>query len=204
MIAMTAATNLRVPPNVRRFAFPATIVFAIGTGGDYTPDYLRILDAKIIVGPAKGGDATPNPDNSVDVASAAKDLGYIRSVLKITTSDLARTLKVSRQSLYNWKAGSYIKPHNISKLENLKLAANSFVQAKFTVQPSMLDLKLPGGKSLLEQIASDGDGAAAAVALMNVVTAEAAQRRTLDDLLADSISRKPDVVDYGAPAFREE
>jgi DNA-binding XRE family transcriptional regulator len=202
MIEMVkTSANSKSNGGIRTLAVPMTLILSIGTGGDHTFDYQRIREARLIFDPPR---VAANPSHAVDVVSAANDLRFIRSVLKITQSGLARALGVSRQSLYNWKSGAYLKPQNLFKLANLKSAAETFVQAKFTVLPYMLDHKLSAGKSLLDQIADGRDGGQAASELINKLATNAAQRHALDELLARNISRKPDAFDFGAPAVREE
>lgn len=202
--------------NIRRLAFPATIILVVGTGGcladEYTPgtggdltrERLRILDAKLVLKDDNNQVITCAPSgHSVDIKSAAYDLRYIKSVLKISTSDSARVLGVSRQAIYNWKAGSHIKPDNLSKLTNLKSAADVFVQARLTVSPQMLERRLSDGGTILDRIAAGRSGSEAAAELLNLLSDDADQRRELDAILAGNTSRKPDAFDYGVPAVSE-
>ena len=200
---MTKATSAeRVSDSVFKIVIPSmTLLLAVGTGGESTLDYYRIREAKLVVNSPVDRRVVPT---SIDVASAASDLSRIRAVLKISTSDLARTLGVSRQAIYNWKSGSHIKAHNLSKLANLKLAADEFVQSRITVSSEMLDRTLPGGKTLLERIAEGMDGSAAAYSLINLLRADSERRKEMDALLAENISRPANRLDYGAPAFNED
>jgi transcriptional regulator with XRE-family HTH domain len=206
MIPMaTRTSNLRFgTEEILRCAIPATLSLTLalpGTGGHHSEHYLRLLDAKLYIDAPKkngAGDFVP-----INVATAADDLARIKSILKLSTTDLAQTLGVSRQAVYNWKSGSHIKLDNLTKLANLKSAADVFVEARLTVLPEFLDRKLSSGKTFLEHIAGGAEGAGVAAALIKMLSEEASQRRTLDALLADNTPRLPDASDYGAPAFRE-
>jgi transcriptional regulator with XRE-family HTH domain len=200
MIAMPVATNLNAKTSIFHLALPATLILGIGTGGERTLDYLRIIEAKLVLNPHHV-QPLGSTDGSVSVETAGRDLSFIRSVLKISTSDLAMSLGVSRQAIYNWKAGSFIKAQNLSKLANLLSAAEVFTQARMTVTPQMLDRKLSGGKTFLESITGGANGAETAAMLVNLANREAEHRRSLDEILAENMSRPE--LDYGSPALSE-
>jgi len=46
--------------------------------------------------------------------TTADDLARIRTTLKMSVQQLADCLSVSRQAIYDWKAGSNIKQTNLS------------------------------------------------------------------------------------------
>ena len=64
------------------------------------------------------------PSHSLTVRSwaihgPAGDLEHIRTTLRISVSDLARALGVSRQAVYDWRAGKAITPDNGERLIDL-------------------------------------------------------------------------------------
>jgi len=185
---------------VRVIVPPMTLMLAIGTGGANTPEYCRVRDARLYV---HSGQDDRSARETINVATAADDLARITSILKLSTTELAQTLGVSRQAIYNWKAGSHIKSHNVAKLENLKKAADAIVGARITMSPLLLDRKLTGGKTLLETIADGGNGGDAANALLRLLQDEAHQRESIDRMLADREHPMRDVSEYGVPSFNE-
>lgn len=136
-------------------------------------------------------------------STASSDLEYVKSSLKITTTELARYLGVSRQSIYLWRSGSHIKSHNIVKLENLKRAADVIAASDFQISGLHLARKLPGGLTLLENIGTGSDGREAAKSLINMLQREGLQRNALRQRFA---GRKPTTdshYDGSVAVFRE-
>ncbi|HEX4158678.1 MAG TPA: helix-turn-helix transcriptional regulator [Rhizomicrobium sp.] len=201
-MTMTSGTSYaKTDEGLIRVVLPAMVLtFAMATGGDLVR-YVRLCDAQFSDGVVHT--QTQETDNII-VATAAQELARIKSVMKLSTTDLARVLGVSRQAIYNWKAGSHIKADNLSRLSNLKAAADAFVQARVTVSPRVLERKLSGGNALLDIISTGGNGTAAANELIGMLSLESDQRRALDAILAENISRPSTPFDYGAPAFHED
>jgi len=194
------STNPKNGVGIRTVALPMTLVLGIGTGGEYTFNYQRIREAKLVVGTSR---PTDRMRETIDVATAADDLARIKSILKLTTKELAQTLGVSRQAIYNWRSGAHIKGHNLLKLDSLSKAADVIIGARIAMSPLLLDRKLPGGKTLLESISAGEDGTTAACSLVNLLAQEAEQRKTIDAMLAEHKSPKTDAFDYGVPSFKE-
>lgn len=195
-----ARTNLNAKLGTRVLTLAGPFLLCgIGTGGDSTLDYHRLREVRLIFDVPK-----TTAGASVDVISTANDLRYIRSVLKITASDLARVLGVSRQTLYNWKAGSYLKAQNLQKLENLKSASELFARERITISSHALNKKLPGGETFLDLLASGRSGTDSAALLINSLRDAAQRNKSLEAMFADNVSRKSDKFDYGAPAANEE
>ncbi|HZK91430.1 MAG TPA: hypothetical protein VFC56_14890 [Stellaceae bacterium] len=122
------------------------------------------------------------------MSTAADDIDHIKTSLKITTTELAKYLGVSRQAIYDWRAGAHVKSHNISKLENLRAAASVVDSSETTFSALQINRKLPGGRTLLETIAAGGDGSDAAQSLVNMLRREVAQR---EDRIVRLAGRKP-------------
>jgi hypothetical protein len=161
---------------VRIVAFE--VVASVGTGGDYTAAYHSLREDKRLV---RSNRSTGTKSNGFAVSS---DIDHAKSVLNLTMSEIARCIGVSRQSLYNWIAGGSIKHENLSKLIELKSAADVIAAEGLPERALLLRRKLPGGKTLLETIAAGGSGADAALALVRLADQEARQRAELARLFA--------------------
>jgi transcriptional regulator with XRE-family HTH domain len=169
-----------------------TMLLGVGTGGDYTPSY-HLLRSE------KGAFNKPdNPQGRYRIA-VADDIEHIRSILNLTMAELARCLGVSRQALYNWIAGGRIKDENLATLNELKFAANVIAAGNLPERALFVRRKLPGGKTLLEIIASGGRGADAAHALIEMADDEAKQRLTLAKLFAGRQPRR--LLGHGTPSL---
>lgn len=121
----------------------------------------------------------------MNISIAANDLEHAKSVLKLTTKELAACLKVSRQAIYDWPSGAQIKDHNLAKLQSLTSAADVIAAANVPMSPLLLNRALPGGRTLLEVIGNGGDGADAAKSLLAMLRVESQQRKMVSKMLAD-------------------
>jgi DNA-binding transcriptional regulator YiaG len=176
---------------------PFTLMIGIGTGGAST---IERAEARLErdAGFGQYRRFSNAGTNTADMLSAAGDIAFIRSVLKISAADLARCVGVSRQALYNWKSGSQIKDQNASKVQHLKAAAITLAAEDIDGTSLILRRPLPGGKTLLETISSGGDGKQAAQTLVSMLREEAEQSRMIEARLAGrrSASRSEDVESY--------
>jgi hypothetical protein len=116
---------------------------------------------------------------------AADVLAQIKSTLKLTVSEIASCVGVTRQAIYNWKAGSEMKLANAAKLNALKNAADVISEANLRMSGLILSRTLPGGKTLLETIAAGGEGTAAARSLVAMINEESATRQRISQRFAD-------------------
>jgi hypothetical protein len=175
------------PTNGTSFAYAVTftLLLGVGTGGDYTLSYHSARSKNELY----SGSRPVEPAKSNGFAISI-DLERIKSVLNLTMTELARSLGVSRQAPYNWIAGGTIKDENLSKLNELRSAADVLAAESFEVHPRLLHRKLPGGRTLLETVTSGGSGAEAARSLANMLKIEAEQRAALDKMFADRQSSK--------------
>jgi DNA-binding XRE family transcriptional regulator len=196
----TTSTALKNGGDVLRMVIPMTLFLGIGTGGEYSREFFRIRDAKLVVGQHCADDS----QDAVSVETISDDLERAKRLLNLTTTDIAKTLGVSRQTIHNWKSGGQIKIQNIAKVHSLAAAADALASANVTASPLVLNRVLAGGSTLLETIASSGDGLAAANELLSMLRGEAEQRRMIDRMLAgreQPVERA--VSDYGAPSVTE-
>lgn len=158
--------------------------------------------SQIPVGPVN---AVESPVPGI-IGAATADIEFIQSSLKITSSALARYIGVSRQALYDWKSGGRIKIENAFKLESLRAASEVIASSGQSIPEIQLRRKLPGGRSLLDSIASGSDGASVARSLLGMLRDEAAQRESLRTRFS---GRKPvfedsNVAGIGMVPLREE
>jgi DNA-binding transcriptional regulator YiaG len=180
---------------------PLTIMLGIGTGEVLTQHVckLRATGERFNYHSHDNGDRA----KAANFVTPADDIAHIRAVLKTSVADLAHCIGVSRQSMYNWKSGTSIKSQNLSKLAQLKAAANVLLAEDIHRSPLVLERKLPGGKTLLESITDGADGYTAAMSLVNMLREEAAQQTMLDKRLAARLSGASRNPEYGVPAFDE-
>lgn len=197
---MPATTNNRGPKGILKYAIPMTLILGVGTGGDCTSDYLRVVSAKLALG---HGSVDSGSATVINVGVAAQDLEHAKSVLKLTTKELAACLKVSRQAIYDWRSGAQIKDHNSAKLRSLTAAADVIAAANVPMSPLILNRALPGGQTLLGVIGSGGNGADAAKSLLSMLRVESEQRKMVGRLLAGRQPVTGEPFDYGAPSFAE-
>jgi len=179
----TTPYTTKIMPKV--FAPPVllAVIVGLGTGGDVSDAYQRQMH-DLGMG---WYTYVPTAQSAAEYAehnTASINIERIRSILKLTTSDLARHLGVSRQAIYLWKSGGPIKRDNIAKLMNLDGAADVLAPISRELSPFQLERKLPDGRTLLESIGAGHDGASAAKQLLAILTKEAAQRSSLSQILA--------------------
>lgn len=180
------------------FVVPMTLMLTVGTGGHFN---------ELVYNSRLNGTGTPfvHVRDAKPVASVttADDLAHIRAALKISVQQLADILNVSRQAIYDWKAGGSIKPANVAKLENLKAAAAVIAEAGIAVTPLTLARKVSGGKTVLATIATGGDGQAAATSLIQILQIEAEQQARLAKRFAGRDKASASAEDYGLPHLNE-
>jgi DNA-binding transcriptional regulator YiaG len=179
------------------FTIPFTIMVGIGTGGATT---IERAEARLEKDAGFGHYRRFSNDgaSTADLLSAAGDIAFIQSVFRVSATDLARCVGVTRQALYNWKHGAQIKTQHASKVQQLKAAATILAADGVDGTPLILRRTLPGGKTLLEAIASGDDGRLTARTLVDILRDEAAQTRMIEARLAGrrSVTRSDDVDAY--------
>lgn len=129
----------------------------------------------------------------------ADNLARIREVLKPAVSDLASTLGVSRQSVYNWINGETIADGNAAKLQNLAEAADLLALEGVTVNAALLRRKFANGRTLI-QVAQAGESAKeAARQLAHIYKQEAAQYKRMESRFATRARTAP-TADFDLPS----
>ena len=134
--------------------------------------------------------------------TAAEALSYVRTTLKPAVTELASIFRVSRQAIYNWQAGEHISEGNQALLYELAAAADRIVAHPLAGQVSA-KRKLPGGKSLLEAVASGMPGVEAAGKLIAMTEKEGAQRAAMESKLKNRNRAAVDLASVGSPHMQD-
>lgn len=136
------------------------------------------------------------------VRTPLEDLTRIREVLSPAISDLATTLGVTRQSIYNWLNGEPVAQENAAKLRDLAQAADLLAHERVTVNSTLLKRKFANGRTLL-QVAQAGESARdAAATLVQILTREEEQRARIAARFA-ARPRTSATADFDLPAAGE-
>lgn len=85
-------------------------------------------------------------------ASIADAISQIRLGLNLTTSSLAKILKVSRQTVYNWIKGETLSEEHLAHLERLAKAASLMSAEKISIAGVTLKRRLFSGKTFHEAL----------------------------------------------------
>ena len=175
----------------------------VGTGGNTTIECLSARGRREysfpVVDPA---DFSLPP---IDVVTTADHLEFIRTNLSLSVADIARALRVSRQSIYAWFSGGSVSTENSARIEDLVQAANIIVGAGVQVTRQVLQRPISSGQNLVEIVATGGSASVAAEALVEILHDEAQQRKRLHARHAMRPPLRPEnYVDLGAPKLDEE
>lgn len=176
----------------------AGVAFAnIGTGGGVLSGHLvqRARGGSYVAGAAEIAEAkVPR--------TPSENLLRIREVLKPAISDLAVTLNVSRQSIYNWLNGGTIAEENSAKLNDLAQAADILEHEGIPISASLLKRRFANGRTLF-QVAHAGESVReAALTLIQIHKREAAQRERMNARFATR-AKTPASADFDLPASND-
>ena len=177
------------------FAF----ALSVGTGGLNTSDFYQ----------ARGDVGYRNPYIMLRVADtptslgASQNLKLVFDVLQINHSELARTLNVSRQAIYNWLDGENISSDNSERLANLAVVAELFVGFDRRKIKDLLRRKLDG-RTLLEVVAQGHSATAFAKQLISIATRDEVQRSRLSQRLLGKPKNEYWADQLGTPHLSEE
>jgi transcriptional regulator with XRE-family HTH domain len=174
----------------------ATLV-RIGTGGELSFERLRRSTEHVFHASANFEVAEVNR-----VRTPTENLLRTREVLNPAISDLATTLGVSRQSVYNWLNGDPIADENAAKLFDLAQAADVLAYEGIKINASVLKRKFTKGRTLL-QVAQAGESArAAALLLVQIHKRETIQRERVNVRFANR-AKMPATADFDLPASND-
>lgn len=180
------------------FVAAGAALSVIGTGGHLSPQHLQRGVQHALY-------ATPGVEVAVidDVRTPVEDLARIREVLRPAVSDLAATLGVSRQSVYNWLNGEQVADENAARLRDLAQAADVLAREGVDVNAALLKRKFANGRTLM-QVAQAGESARdAALVLVQIHKREAVQRERMNARLSNR-ARTPATADFDLPPSNEQ
>lgn len=138
------------------------------------------------------------------VSASARDISHIREVTKISVSELARILGVSRQAVHEWINGGPLAPKNAQLLSELAQVADIFLESGIDVTPQILRRKISGGQSILESLKQHGKAVELAQALVDTLSRESQQRQRLVTRLAGRPNPPLTDIDFGTPHVNED
>lgn len=178
-------------------AAAGAVFSGIGTGGELSVQHLMREESR-----AQHRAFDIQFTDVVLERTPAQDLARIREVLKPAVSDLAVTLDVSRQSVYNWLNGEPVAEDNAIKLKDLAQAADVLDHEGVTFNSSLLKRKFANGRTLL-QVAQAGESARdAALQLVKIHKREAAQRERMAVRFANRGKTAPS-ADFDLPSAND-
>jgi hypothetical protein len=188
------------PPLLSGFS-GAFLVSINGTGSSYSAEAYLTRCGGYDLFPIERATAMPLADLSQRYVKLMRD---IQSGFDRTLSRLPSVFGVSRQTLYNWRAGETPKPQHEQKLVQVAAAARVFSKVGFKPTATMLDRTVADGKSILTLLAEGADGASTAEALVRIVQRGLDARARLEKALEGRPVRRSEPSDFGAPAFEED
>jgi DNA-binding XRE family transcriptional regulator len=177
------------------FAF----ALSVGTGGLSTSDFFL---ARGEIGYRNPHIVLRNTEHQYSLSSA-ENLNVIFKLLHLNHSELARTLNVSRQTIYNWIDGENISFENSEKLANLASVAELFVGFNQRKIRDLLRRKL-NGVTVLEAAAQGHSAITFAKQLISIATREEAQRIRLAQRLLDKPNKENLIDQFGTPHLSEQ
>ena len=145
------------------------------------------------------GEALSGIKDHIDMSD---DLARIREVLKPAVSDLASTLGVSRQSVYNWINGETIADGNAAKLQDLAEAADLLALEGVTVNAALLKRKFSNGRTLMQVAQSGGSAKEASRQLAHIHKQETAQYKRMESRFANRARTAPS-ADFDLPSAND-
>jgi transcriptional regulator with XRE-family HTH domain len=179
-------------------AAAGAVLSSIGTGGEISIEHLQRTARQMehMAPTAAVVEVAP-------VRSPGEDLVRIREVLRPAVSDLATTLGVSRQSVYNWLNGEPVAEENAAKLQDLAQAADVLAHGGIAVNAALLKRKFANGRTLL-QVAQAGESARdGALQLVHIHKRETAQRERMAARFANRGKTAPS-ADFDLPSASDD
>lgn len=162
--------------------------FPTGTGGS-SNDFALLKDR------LSNGNSHWKPMALPHAESHAHDvtecLARIREFFSPSVSDLAATLGVSRQTVYNWQNGEQPKEVLAEKLSDLARAADLFAQSDIQFSSALARRKFADGKTLFQVVESNNSATEAAKLLIRILGTEAKQRKILETRFANQSKTAP-------------
>jgi DNA-binding transcriptional regulator YiaG len=181
-------------------AAAVAFAFLAGTGGVTSPSYFNQRQQR---GYAS---AQLRPSEQILVRHLRGPeacLAQIRTVLKLSISDIASIFSVSRQSIYNWLAGEKPSQDNVERLNDFVRAADLLQSNGFAGSSYLVRRKIEHGKTLMDIVRDGGSAQDAARSLLQIAQKEGSQREALQRRLANRTGA-PDYSEIGSPMLNED
>jgi transcriptional regulator with XRE-family HTH domain len=137
------------------------------------------------------GKPIPLPQTEDHARDVTGCLARIREFFSPSVSNLATTLGVSRQTVYNWQNGEQPKEVLAEKLSDLARAADVFAQSNIQFSSALARRKFANGKTLFQVVESNSSAAEAAKLLVRILETETRQRRVLEARFANRPKTTP-------------
>ena len=162
---------------ITNYVLAAGLFMSVGTGV-FADDLTRLRQEQ------KNEPIISNPVKIYTVETTSErtpseDIAQIRKVFSPAVSDLAKSLNVSRQTVYNWSNGEQPTPEHTARLKDLALVADLFAESGVPVSSVILKRKVIKGKNLFEIIREGGAAGDAAHLLLQIARSETSQRERL-------------------------
>lgn len=206
---LNAANSWRLSQDYIRSCVARTVVvgaipvfafaLSVGTGGHSTSEFFQ----------ARGEVGYRNPyimlrsAETISIVGPTQNLNLVIRVLQLSNTELARTLSVSRQTVYNWLEGENISLENAEKLANLASIAELFADFDDKKIKELLRRKL-NGKTVLELVAQGHSAATFAKQLISISAREESQRDRLAQRLQGKPIKENWLDQYAIPHLSEE
>jgi transcriptional regulator with XRE-family HTH domain len=184
------------------------VAFAVGTGGYSTPQCFISRSSKgyseerIVTAQSVNAVATRN--EGLAAPSQAKDLKLIRDYFKPSVAQLAASLGVERQTIYNWQAGKGVTDERREVIRELASACSKLVEIGIAAGDDILRRKISNGQTLLQLIASGTPAGEAVVLANSIIEVEKNERQFLAEHLRRRVMGTIDTTDSGKPHLNEE
>ena len=158
----------------------ATREFALNRFGYRNPHFFDGANVKQVI----KVESTPASSG----LNAEKNLAHIEAILRPSVTELAAALRISRQSIYDWKKGNQIGPDNSEKLRELAAAADAFAGRDEQFIHHILRRKI-GGHNFFGRVGNGESPINAAKKLLEIAQTELRQREMISAQLKDRPAR---------------
>jgi DNA-binding transcriptional regulator YiaG len=175
-------------------ATAATLVSTATTGG--SNDLISVKDR--FLNEHNYGTQLTQSKAGEETRSTIACLLRIREFFTPSVSDLAATLGVSRQTVYNWQDGEQPKDALAVKLSDLAIAADVLAQANIQFTGAIARRKFADGKTLFQVVESNNSASEAARMLVRIIETEAKQRKVMEARMINR-STKTQTSDFDLP-----
>ena len=180
------------PTEAQESSNPWDSRFKGGTAGETNETYvLSRLKQGAVISFAK--------TSHTEAATPKADVELIIEQLQPSMSQLGAAFGVSRQRIYDWRAGEGISPENTEQLKRLVAASTRL--NRLNLPPRAGDRQLPGGKTFWESLASGMPPNEAAERLSELLNREQTERGVLQRIRE---ATQATTVAFESPLFADK